>query len=82
MRASRRTGSASNLRGCASTPPSSARSLSADVDITDGCARSGVRDVAADIRGRIYEDRRHGVYAGLRSRNRPAPIGRTAVKLG
>jgi hypothetical protein len=40
-----------------------------------------VRDVAADVRGRIYEDRRHRVHACLRSRNRPVPIGRTASKL-
>ena len=45
------------------------------------CARPGVRDVAADVRGRIYENRRHRVYACLRSRNRPVPIGRTASKL-
>ena len=42
------------------------------------CARSVVRDVAADVRGRIYEDRRQRFYACLRSRNRPVPIGRTA----
>jgi hypothetical protein len=37
------------------------------------CATSGVRELAADARGRMYQDRRgtQDVYVCLRSRNRP-----------
>jgi hypothetical protein len=43
------------------------------------CKRTGVRDVAADARGRLYVDRRNNWYACLRARNRPVLIAQETV---
>jgi hypothetical protein len=43
------------------------------------CKRTGVRDVAADARGRLYLDRRDSWYACLRARNRPVLIAEETV---
>src|SRR5690349_9118862 len=43
------------------------------------CNRTGVRDVAADARGRLYVDRRNDWYVCLRSRNRPVLIAQETV---
>ncbi len=43
------------------------------------CKSTGVRDVAADVRGRLYADRRDNWYACLRSRNRPVQIAEETV---
>jgi hypothetical protein len=43
------------------------------------CKGTGVRDVAADARGRLYVDRRENWYACLRSRNRPVLIAEETV---
>jgi hypothetical protein len=43
------------------------------------CKRTGVRDVAADARGRMYVDRHDNWYACLRARNRPVLIAQETV---